>query len=62
MEILRCEGVRKIYGAGANQVTALDGISLSVKKGEIHAASYPGERGPAHRRKGAGGRRGYHRI
>lgn len=37
MEILRCEGVRKIYGAGANQVTALDGISLSVKKGEFVA-------------------------
>ena len=30
MEILACRGVRKIYGAGAGQVTALDGISLTV--------------------------------
>ncbi len=37
MEILRCEGVRKIYGSGNNQVTALDGIDLSVNKGEFLA-------------------------
>lgn len=39
MEILRCEGVRKIYGGhgGANQVTALNGIDLSVGKGEFVA-------------------------
>lgn len=37
MEILRCEGVRKIYGSGNNQVTALDGIDLSVNKGEFVA-------------------------
>lgn len=37
MEILRCEGVRKVYGSGGNQVTALDGIDLSVEKGEFVA-------------------------
>lgn len=37
MEILKCEGVRKIYGSGSNQVTALDGIDLTVSKGEFTA-------------------------
>ena len=37
MEILRCEGVRKVYGSGSNQVTALDGIDLSVSKGQFAA-------------------------
>lgn len=37
MEILRCEGVRKVYGTGSNQVTALDGIDLSVEQGEFVA-------------------------
>ena len=37
MEILRCEGVSKVYGVGPNQVTALDGIDLSVSKGEFVA-------------------------
>ena len=37
MEILRCEGVRKVYNCGGNQVTALDGIDLSVSKGEFTA-------------------------
>ena len=37
MEILRCEGVRKIYGTGNNQVVALDGIDLSVNQGEFVA-------------------------
>lgn len=37
MEILKCEGVRKIYGAGNNQVAALNGIDLSVRKGEFVA-------------------------
>ena len=37
MEILRCEGVSKVYGSGSNQVTALDGIDLSVSKGEFAA-------------------------
>ena len=37
MEILRCEAVTKVYGRGANQVKALDGVSLSVEKGEFVA-------------------------
>ena len=37
MEILRCEGIRKVYGSGPSQVTALDGINLSVEKGEFVA-------------------------
>ncbi len=37
MEILKCEGVRKVYGSGDNQVVALDGIDLSVEKGEFVA-------------------------
>lgn len=37
MEILKCEGVRKTYGSGENQVAALDGIDLSVNKGEFVA-------------------------
>lgn len=37
MEILRCEGIRKVYGSGGNQVTALDGVDLSVEKGEFAA-------------------------
>ena len=35
MEILRCEAVTKVYGA--NQVKALDGVSLSIEKGEFVA-------------------------
>ncbi len=37
MEILKCEGVRKVYGSGGNQTAALDGIDLSVSKGEFVA-------------------------
>ncbi len=37
MNILTCEGVRKMYGSGNNQVTALDGIDLKVGKGEFVA-------------------------
>lgn len=37
MEILKCEGVRKVYGERGNQVVALDGIDLSVGKGEFVA-------------------------
>lgn len=39
MEILRCSGVTKIYGAGENQVTALDHIDLRVEKGEFVAVT-----------------------
>ena len=37
MNILTCEGVRKMYGFGNNQVAALDGIDLAVGKGEFVA-------------------------
>ena len=37
MEILKCEGVRKVYGTGSNQVIALDKIDLSIDKGEFVA-------------------------
>lgn len=37
MNLLTCEGVRKVYGSGSSQVTALDGIDLSVSKGEFTA-------------------------
>ncbi len=37
MEILRCEGVKKVYGDRNNQVVALNGIDLSVDKGEFVA-------------------------
>ena len=37
MEILKCENVRKVYGARNNQVVALDHIKLSVQKGEFVA-------------------------
>ncbi len=37
MEILRCEGIRKVYGSGEGQSVALDGIDLSVGKGEFVA-------------------------
>lgn len=37
MEILKCEGLRKVYGSGASQVNALDGIGFSVEKGEFVA-------------------------
>ena len=37
MEILKCEGVKKVYGSGGSQVEALKGMDLSVKKGEFVA-------------------------
>ena len=37
MDILKCEGVRKVYGSGNNQVVALNGINLTVSKGEFVA-------------------------
>lgn len=37
MNLLTCEGVRKVYGSGRNQVVALDGIDLTVDKGEFVA-------------------------
>ena len=35
MELLRCEHLTKIYGAGETQVTALNDVSFSVGKGEF---------------------------
>ena len=37
MNILTCEGGCKMYGSGNNQVAALDGIDLTVGKGEFVA-------------------------
>ena len=37
MEFLKVENLQKIYGKGENQVTALDGVSLTVEKGEFVA-------------------------
>lgn len=37
MEILRCEGIEKVFGNGDSKVTALNGINLSVEKGEFVA-------------------------
>ena len=37
MEILKCEGARKVYGTGDSQVVALDNIDLSVERGEFVA-------------------------
>ncbi len=35
MEILRIENLTKIYGSGEGEVRALDGVSLSIEKGEF---------------------------
>ena len=37
MEILKCTDVEKTFGKGDNQVKALNGIDLSVEKGEFVA-------------------------
>jgi len=37
MEILRCEGIKKVYGTGNSRVAALDKVDLSVEKGEFVA-------------------------
>lgn len=37
MEILQANNLKKIYGSGENAVHALDGINLSVEKGEFVA-------------------------
>jgi len=37
MSILQTQNLRKIYGSGASEVKALDGISLSVEDGEFVA-------------------------
>ena len=37
MEVLQAKNLRKIYGSGNNAVHALDGVDLSVQKGEFVA-------------------------
>lgn len=37
MEILKVEGLTKIYGSGENKVVALDNVSFTVNKGEFVA-------------------------
>ena len=37
MEILKCDGIRKVHGEKNNQVIALNGIDLSISKGEFVA-------------------------
>ena len=37
MEILKVENLCKVYGAGENQVIALDHVSLTIEKGEFTA-------------------------
>lgn len=37
MDLLKVEGLTKIYGKGDNKVVALDNVSFSVKKGEFVA-------------------------
>lgn len=41
MEILRIENLTKIYGAGENEVRALDGVTFSVERGEFLAIIGP---------------------
>ena len=35
MEILKVKDLRKVYGIGETQVNALDGINLTVQRGEL---------------------------
>ncbi|OUQ48327.1 ABC transporter ATP-binding protein [Lachnoclostridium sp. An118] len=35
MELLRCTGVKKVYGEGENRVEALRGIDLTLERGEL---------------------------
>lgn len=37
MEILNCRGIEKVFGKGENQVAALNGIDLSIERGEFVA-------------------------
>ena len=48
MEILRCEGLSKVYGSGDNRVEALNQVDLSVEKGEFVAVIGASEIGRAH--------------
>lgn len=35
MEILKCSGIEKVYGEKDNQVSALNGVDLSIEQGEF---------------------------
>ncbi len=37
MEILKCTGIEKVFGKGSSQVSVLNGIDLSIEKGEFVA-------------------------
>lgn len=37
MELIKIENLSKVYGEGANQVAALDNVSLTIEKGEFTA-------------------------
>ena len=37
MELLRCEGIKKVYGRNESRIEVLRGISFSVEKGELTA-------------------------
>ncbi len=37
MEILKCSGIEKVFGKGGSKVVALNGIDLSIEKGEFVA-------------------------
>ena len=41
MEFLKIDNLSKVYGKGANQVTALDHVSLAIEKGEFTAIIGP---------------------
>ena len=72
MEVLQAKNLRKIYGSGNNAVHALDGVDLSVQKGEFVAIvgtsgsgkstllhMLAGRAGSPYKRHGHGGRTGY---
>ena len=50
MELLKIRELRKVYGTGETQVKALDGIDLTVERGEFVAivGSSGSEIGRAH--------------
>ena len=41
MEIVRCEGLSKIYQAGENKVFALDNVDLTIEQGSFTAITGP---------------------
>ena len=39
-EMIRIEGLKKVYGSGPSAVTALNNINLTIQKGDIHGDDY----------------------